>query len=239
MVIGSMAPDFGYFFGRFDLATYAHTAAGSVVAAVPTGLLVYFVSAALRADVCYLLPQPHRSALMPLALQRPQLATRRIAVLVFSLLLGAWTHCAWDSFTHQNGWAVQRIAVLRDAALHVGGATVPAYHVLQHASTVVGTVVLVLAYRSWFRREAMRAPQATARGDQLTDAARWILLGSLATIAVAAAVPIAARVAAPFEGYFAARVFVFRAAVYSMAAFSGLLAAAALVLGRARRRGRD
>ena len=67
LVIGSMTPDFGYFVGQFNVAGLAHTIPGSFVVCVPVGLLVLGLFYALRRPVCYLLPQPHRAALMPLA----------------------------------------------------------------------------------------------------------------------------------------------------------------------------
>ncbi len=71
-----------------------------------------------------------------------------------ALLLGVWTHLAWDSFTHPEGWIVLRVAALSDA-LVVGSYRAPVYHALQYASSIFGLCVLIL----WYAR--LPAPRAS------------------------------------------------------------------------------
>jgi hypothetical protein len=84
LVIGSVMPDFAYFIRRFDVATYAHTLSGTVFFCVPVGLFVFAIFHALRAPLCYVLPEPHRSALTPLATARFRLTTQSLIVLALS-----------------------------------------------------------------------------------------------------------------------------------------------------------
>ena len=227
LVIGSVAPDFGYYVQRFDLATYAHCLRGSLLVALPLGVVAYAVFRSTRAAVCYLLPEPHRSALLPLASQRFRLKATTFFRAAISLLLGAWTHCAWDAFTHKTGWVVQRIDVLRETVLHVGPAELPAYHVLQHLSTAAGTALLVFAYLSWLRRQ----PRATVpSAGVLTDRRRYLLLALLTIVAVGAGIGLAAIDAQRFSGYLMVRVLLFRTAIYSTAVFVPLFLSTAAVV---------
>src|SRR3954468_2256131 len=67
LVIGSMSPDFGYFVDQFYVAKFAHTLPGTVAVCLPASLVLLGVFYLLRQPLCFILPQPHRAALTPLA----------------------------------------------------------------------------------------------------------------------------------------------------------------------------
>ena len=227
LVIGSMAPDFGYYVQRFDVASYAHGFAGSVLICVPFGFAAYAAFRVVRAPVIYLLPLPHRSALMSIVAASPPVTPARLWPIGISILFGAWTHCVWDSFTHKSGWVVQRIAGLQETVFRTGVIELPGHHLLQHASTLLGTAILTYAYLAWLR---VQPRAAAASSDRMTDRTRYLLLGTLAVISLAVAVCLATPRAAEFSGYFAVRVFLFRTAVYATATFMPLLVLIALAL---------
>lgn len=222
LCVGSLAPDFGYYVGQFGFATLAHTFAGLFLVCLPAGALALFLTRLLRRPVCFLLPQPHRGAIATL----PEIGVFTSAEAALagaaSILLGALSHIVWDSFTHASGWAVSHIHPLQREL--IGSA--PAYHVLQHASTVLGVAVLVFAYMRWLRK--------TAIGPAPAQTERWriALLGGLAALAIAIAVPFALIHAASFDGYFAVRAFMFRAVVIGTIAFATLLVGCGLFLER-------
>jgi Domain of unknown function (DUF4184) len=112
LTIGSMTPDIGYYIDRFDFATFAHTLPGSFLACLPTGMIMLILYYLFCRPVCYALPSPHRQALLPLCPNLPQ-GLRRWGIVLLSLLLGAWTHNFWDSFTHEHGWFVDRFPALQ------------------------------------------------------------------------------------------------------------------------------
>jgi hypothetical protein len=233
LVIGSMAPDFGYYVHRFDLATSAHSFAGSALICLPLGLIVFAVFRIVRAPVVYLLPQPHRGALTPIA-STPLCPTgAKLCAIALSILLGAWTHCVWDAFTHRGGWAVRRIEVLHQTAFRSGEMELPVYHLLQHGSTIAGTVIVACAYFAWLRLQPNRGASPS---DGLRERTRYLLLAAMAAIAVIVGARLATNAAGVFSGYLAVRVFLFRTAVYSIAAFMPLLVVTAVVLHKARRR---
>jgi uncharacterized protein DUF4184 len=215
LIIGSMSPDFGYYIGQFPVANFAHTGLGTLVVCLPTGLLTLGLFYLIRRPLCFVLPQPHRAALMPLASRRPSVSVHSVFVAALSILLGAWTHTVWDSFTHPNGWAVMHVAILRATVIHVGTTSLAVFNFLQQVSTFGAGALLVVLYFRWLRRQ-----QTTATGDTSAhDLWRYLLIAFLAAVALAIAVPAAFRLASPFEGYVAVRVFLFRTAVYSVAAF--------------------
>ena len=106
LVIGSMTPDFGYYIHRFGMASFAHTIPGSFAVCLPSGAFLLLIFYLLRKPVCFILPMPHGEALLQLCSTVPRLGLRSFAIIPFSLLLGAWSHILWDSFTHQTDWFV-------------------------------------------------------------------------------------------------------------------------------------
>ena len=55
------------------------------------------------------------------------------ALCVPGVVLGAATHVAWDSFTHEGSWGTEHVALLRDSFLGV-----PGYEWAQHLCSVLG-----------------------------------------------------------------------------------------------------
>jgi len=137
LVIGSMSPDFGYYVRQFRLAGFAHTMLGSFAVCLPSGLLAVGLFYLLRQPLCFILPQPHRAAVMPLALRQPAFSLSAFLVTAVCVLLGAWTHSIWDSFTHDGGWAVQHFAVLRVSIVHAGVTALPLSYVLSRPARSV------------------------------------------------------------------------------------------------------
>jgi len=144
LALGSMSPDWPFAFAGTRLETNAHNTRGVLMLCVPASVLAAVAARRLAFAASYL-PEFRGLPLRRLALvgeRRPPLA-----VTVASALAGAWSHVAWDSFTHDGRWGARRVRWL--AAPHqVGGRAVTGAFVAQHTSTVVGGVVgLVLLSR--------------------------------------------------------------------------------------------
>jgi len=183
LVIGSMSPDFAYYLGLGGIADFAHSVPGLFLAALPSGLLALAAAWLLRELLATPLPQPHRFALeQAFASLGRDLNWRRGIALAASVLLGAATHAAWDSFTHATGAPVQRSGFLQRELFRIGSWNVETYNFLQHASTLFGIVVLAIAYRAWLK--AGMAAGAPRPGAQ--DTARWWILGFIAALGAAA-----------------------------------------------------
>jgi hypothetical protein len=182
LVAGSMSPDFGYYLGLYRIAEFAHTVPGIVVVDLPAGLFMVATLRWLREPLVVLLPQPHRYVLRQGLVSLAENVTwSRVMVLAVSLVLGAATHVAWDSFTHATGLPVERSEFLQRELFRIGSQDVETYNFLQHASTLFGIVVLTIAYRSWLKSGVT----ASAPPPDAQDTLRWWLLGSIVALGAA------------------------------------------------------
>ncbi len=147
LVIGSLVPDAAYYLpmpGHFK--QNSHTFLGTFSSALPVGILVLLIFYWIAPQVVFLLPSPHREVLQP----RIKTPASLVEVLMAAcgIVLGAESHVLWDSFTHQAGWAVERVPLLREPLV---GDKVPVYLALQYLSTVFGLCVILYAYHRWMK----------------------------------------------------------------------------------------
>ncbi|HXA10028.1 MAG TPA: DUF4184 family protein [Chthoniobacterales bacterium] len=209
LVAGSMTPDLGYYIDRFDLSTFAHTLPGSFVACLPTGVIFLLVFYLFCKPFCYALPAPHRQVLLPLCPVFPKGLTRW-AIIIFSLLLGTWTHNFWDAFTHEHGWFVDRITWLQQPVLQVPSTTICVYLALQELSTVVGFVIVAIAYARWLRRQPVDRSKASE-----SDRWRYLLWAAIVIVSLMISLPPALRIASEFHGFLFYRSLAFQTAIDS------------------------
>lgn len=220
-----MTPDTGYYINRFDLSNFSHTLPGSLLACVPVGLVMLVTYYLFCRPICYVLPAAHRQVLLPLCPRFPVTVSRWI-ILSYSLLLGAWTHNFWDSFTHEHGWFVVRISWLQQL-VSVPFTTVCRYLFLQEISTFVGFAILLVSYSRWLRRQ----PSA-ATFDSGSDTWRYIFWIAVLGVSLLISVPAAVHytMATPLEGLFFVRSIVFRTAIYLTALVVALALAGATLI---------
>lgn len=140
LVIGSMAPDFGYFLHRFPMAGKAHSLEGSFTIALPLALILWSVCRTFAGLLTRPLPERLGVETRHFLAGRPWGSWTPLWVLV-SLLLGIWSHNLLDAFTHEIGWGVRRVSFLHDPW--------PVYHVLQQIGSVAGMLVLAVIYWRW------------------------------------------------------------------------------------------
>ncbi|WP_184550774.1 DUF4184 family protein [Mucilaginibacter sp. FT3.2] len=146
LIIGSMVPDFEYFIRMRVKSIYSHTWTGLFWFDLPLGLVVIFVYQILIKDSVIL----H----LPVALNRRFSRFRGVdnhgsflqylLIVVLSILIGAASHILWDGFTHPNGYFVTVMPVLSNT-IHLGEHRLFVYKVIQHGSSVIGAIVIVLA----------------------------------------------------------------------------------------------
>lgn len=145
LALGSMSPDWPFALAGTRLETNVHNTRGVLLLCVPASVLGAVAARRLAPGVAGYLPELPGLPLRRLSL----LASRRPSLLVTTLsaLAGAWSHVAWDSFTHDGRWGARNVRWLA-APHHVGGRPVTGAFLAQHTSTVVGGVVgLVLLSR--------------------------------------------------------------------------------------------
>jgi hypothetical protein len=146
LILGAMAPDFRDYLPWSVRSAFpsTHTLRASVFVCVPLCLVAL--------AVLYLLRQPLTALLSPrarwLCLSAIEPFGRRASEWLFaplSILVGAWSHLLWDSFTHGSGWMVRHYAWLH-APLAIGGDYTSVNRVLQYLSSVAGLAVLAVWY---------------------------------------------------------------------------------------------
>ena len=174
LVIGSMAPDFAYFFSLGVSGSFTHTPLGVPLYCVPAGLLVYLVyHALLRQPVLAWLPRMI-SARMAAPVLWPLDSVRAVAIVLVSLAIGAASHIFWDSFTHANTMIVTSDSVLR-TLVSVGDYQIPLFKILQQLSSLVGFLVIATCVLAWIRQTEPAAEHQV----QLSARRKLLALGAV------------------------------------------------------------
>lgn len=173
LVLGSMSPDFAYFLPGTDLST--HSADALLWFDLPAGGLAYATWHALVArPLVALLPRGVAERLLPLLTERAAQLRPPVQAVAVSLLVGAATHLAWDSFTHSGTWLTDAVPLLGTELGRIGAYHVRIFGVLQHASTAVGCAVLALWALDWLDT----APGVPVR-DGVNQSLRWLARATL------------------------------------------------------------
>lgn len=139
LVTGSLAPDFEYFLRMRIKGVYGHTLSGMFWFDLPLAILLAFIFHNIVRNQLII----HLPSFLIARFQRytafdwNKRFTRSWFVIIISTLLGISSHLFWDSFTHEHGFFVEHLKLLRSA---VG--TVAVYNILQHASTLVGFTII-------------------------------------------------------------------------------------------------
>jgi Domain of unknown function (DUF4184) len=144
LVIGALTPDIGYL---FDIEEFCHSWLGSLEFCLPMGLVLIGLFYAVRMPLVTLLPPTHRQALQPFCAQRHGAWGN----LIFSLLIGTWTHLLWDSFTHEDGWLVLHFSLLRQPLASMGGHELQLCRGLWILSSALGMILLTVKYSLWLK----------------------------------------------------------------------------------------
>jgi hypothetical protein len=148
LVIGSLVPDAAYYLPMPEhFRNHSHTLLGTFSTSLPLGICVWLIFYWLAPSVVFSLPSPHREAIAP------QLKPRLVSIpqamgVALGVLIGAWSHVLWDSFTHARGRIVKHVPLLQRPLFGNG---MPAYKGLQLLSSVFGLCVLFYVYDKWIK----------------------------------------------------------------------------------------
>jgi hypothetical protein len=170
LMVGSMAPDFGYFYSNAS-RPLTHSFSGLFIFALPVGLFVwlFYVAFLEKATITLLSDRwhtrfAHTDAITPSLIVRAAIA----------ILLGAITHLLWDSFTHRGTFMTDAFPALLGPTPGVDW--LPIYHLLHGLSSVVGAVILV----RWARHQHRLPAKSLIRPYKISERARiaalWLLL---------------------------------------------------------------
>lgn len=172
LVIGSIAPDLAFVVPIDVTREQTHGLAGLLLFCLPAGGAAYLLfHLLLKVPLLALFPQRLRQKLaIPAA--RPRAPWSAV---LMSLLSGAATHLVWDSFTHPGTAVVDALPALQVLLVSVSGYDMFGYKVLQHASSVVGMMLLAL----WLGRWIKTAPPGHEPWPALAPVVRWVWLAAI------------------------------------------------------------
>lgn len=162
LIVGSVSPDFEYFFKASASGVHGHTALGLFYFDLPVCFILAFTFHGLVKDSLM--------SNIPVFLQSRLVSLRELNFLVYlkshwlifiySALLGAFSHIFWDSFTHNNRYFVNAIPILRTVHIPLDGARYPLWYVLQHVSTLVGLAfVMGYVFKMPSKTESLSTPK--------------------------------------------------------------------------------
>ena len=186
LMIGSMAPDFGYFFAHDASRQLTHSFTGLFVFALPAGLFVwlFYVYVLEKATITLLTDRWHTRFAHTDAVTLSLIARAAIAI-----ILGAATHILWDAFTHRGTFITNAIPALTGPT--PGFPWLPIYHLLHGLSSVVGLVILAYWARHLHCQPARSLIRPYKISDQALTRARWLLLVGTLVVGLAEWIPYA------------------------------------------------
>lgn len=172
LVIGSMSPDFAYFF-PLDLGrTSTHDFDGILLFCWPVSLALWLLYVHLvERPTIDLLPAEWR-ARMPRSDATPSL--RMYAFASLAVILGALTHVAWDAFTHANTTITNAFPALSAEVFTFRGRTVRVFLVLQYLSSVIGLCGLAI----WARNVRRSSPDPRRLAEPLSPITDRMRIGA-------------------------------------------------------------
>ena len=173
LMVGSMAPDFGYFFSYEASRPLTHSFAGLFIFDLPIGFFVwlFYVAVLEKATITLLSDRWHTRFAHTDAITPSLLARAAVAI-----LLGALTHLLWDSFTHRGTFATDAFPALLGPTPGIGW--MPWYHFLHGLSSVVGLAMLAVWAQHLHRQPAKSLIRPYKLSDRARHIANWLLLAS-------------------------------------------------------------
>lgn len=146
LIVGSVAPDFEYFFKMEVNSVYSHTLGGLFYFDLPVSFaLAWLFIKLVKTNLVNNLPLFLQRRLQPvLALDLQTVLFDRWFVFACSAILGSLSHLFWDGFTHNNTFFVRNLPFYDGAYIRYEGVKYPLWYALQHISTAIGLPIVVL-----------------------------------------------------------------------------------------------
>jgi hypothetical protein len=183
LVIGTFAPDLEYFIRISDEDRSGHHFPKVVLLTLPLALLVLWLFEwVIKRPAIGLLPSQVQRRLQGKIAPLSFRGWQRFGAIVLWIAVGIFTHLVWDQFTHFNTrvtafWPVLKLSV----KLPYVGAR-PVAGILQHLSTLVGLLVLLIWFVAWYRRTS---PAHLAFRPELSARTRASVVAGMVIFALA------------------------------------------------------
>jgi len=143
LIVGSMIPDFEYFMRMKLKSDYSHTFEGVFWFDLPLAILISFIFHKLvKKNLIDNLPLFFKSRFFIFkAFDCTAYFIENWFVVCVSILIGAFSHLFWDSFTHYDGLFVNKFPLLQ-SSVNLFNVEVPMLKAAQHTSTFLGTILI-------------------------------------------------------------------------------------------------
>lgn len=135
LIVGSMSPDFEYFFRMRMQSEISHTLPGIFLIDLPLGFIVMFAfHEIIKRPFIENSPVFFQKRMQFLKeFNWLQYCKTNIFTVLISFFLGAVSHIFWDSMTHWDGFMVQTFSFF-NAEIN----SIPLYKIGQHLSSIIG-----------------------------------------------------------------------------------------------------
>lgn len=182
LVIGTFAPDLQYFIWISDEDRSGHHFPQVVLFTLPLALIVLWIFEwVIKGPAIELLPSPVQRRLQDKIAPLSFSGWKKLGSILLWIAIGIATHLFWDEFTHRQTWMSDHMALLHVVV------PVPFLHpmellkILQHASTVVGFLVLCVWFAIWYLRTP---PVSISRRQEFPPSTKISVVLAIATIAI-------------------------------------------------------
>ncbi|HEU5291113.1 MAG TPA: DUF4184 family protein [Cyclobacteriaceae bacterium] len=148
LIIGTMTPDFEYFLKMKLSGRIGHSIEGMFLFDLPVAFLIAFIFHLLvKKPLINNSPRYFYERLISLR-DFDFLAHTRKHFVGFAccVLIGSGSHILWDSFTHPREYYTGKIPFLLTSLSIDGLFSLPLYNLLQHASTAIGAVIILVIF---------------------------------------------------------------------------------------------
>lgn len=148
LVIGSISPDFEYFFKMGVNSEFSHTIGGLFYFDLPVSLVLAFIfHLIIKKNLVRNLPPFFQGRIQDMyQLDFVKYANEHKLILIISALTGAGSHIFWDSFTHNNTFFTSIIPFYKTTFVPYEGVRYPLFYALQHISTVLGLAIITIYF---------------------------------------------------------------------------------------------
>jgi hypothetical protein len=182
-VIGSMAPDFGWFMPWRPTRFETHSADALLTFCLPMGLAAYWLfQRVIRRPVLELLPNGAYMRWQGSSEPADYRSLKQWLLAACGVLAGAITHLVWDAFTHEGARGLRLFPGLEDSAVEIRGHRLTGPLLLQDVNSLIGVIIMVAIVLYSLRPGRAAAPRPRRR---LRGAERAIWIGVFALAATA------------------------------------------------------
>src|SRR5688572_11820702 len=166
LIIGSMSPDFEYFFKMSVDSIYSHSRAGLFYFDLPVTIILSIVFHQLvKTNLIQNLPLFFQKRCQEtLQFRFLEYLKSKWWIFLYSSLIGAASHLFWDSFTHNGRFITRQLSsVYENTSVPFDGVNYPLFYVLQQVSTAIGLIIVLLyiVFKKSFENRALSSPKIT------------------------------------------------------------------------------